>query len=255
MLIALVNDQRTPASPQLKGLCPGCREPVTARCGQLRTWHWAHVSKKECDSWWEETEWHRHWKSQFPLEWQEVIQFDPQSGEKHIADVRTKYGLVVEFQHSPLDEQERLMREAFYKNMIWIVDLSHLKNAYKRFVKGTSAFVRKSNKVFVAPFPNDCLPANWTQSKKPVFFDFRGITPSDPPEPIREHLWCLLPRGTSSGAMLIAVNRNDLVRELSERSALAKLLLEGQNPVVKPEQHPQPSIPMHHHQIRRHFRF
>ena len=122
MLIALINNQRTPAAPGLRGLCPVCQQPVTAKCGELRAWHWAHSSKKDCDSWWEETDWHRAWKSHFPIGWQEVIKYDQRSGEKHIADICTAHNLVLEFQHSPLHPQERTARESFYKNMIWIVD-------------------------------------------------------------------------------------------------------------------------------------
>ena len=39
------------------------------------------------------------WKNQFPTEWQEIIQRG-NTGEKHIADVKTKDGWVIEFQHS-----------------------------------------------------------------------------------------------------------------------------------------------------------
>lgn len=225
MLVALVNDQRALAAPKLKGLCPGCQQPVTARCGQLRAWHWAHLSKKECDSWWEETEWHRFWKEHFPLEWQEIILYDPQSGEKHIADVRTRHGLVMEFQHSPLDPQERVMREAFYKNMIWIVDASHRTNDYKRFVKGFPQFRQTPHKgIFLVTAPDKCLPVNWIQSTKPVFFDFRGITPSDPPDNGRELLWCLLPGRIEGFAILLAFNRSELVGETTQNSDLIEVL-------------------------------
>ena len=46
----------------------------------------------------------------------------PQAGEKHIADVKTERGDVLEFQHSPLDPQERRAREEFYQRMVWVVD-------------------------------------------------------------------------------------------------------------------------------------
>jgi hypothetical protein len=49
----------------------------------------AHKGRLECDPWYEETEWHRSWKDRFPLGWQEQIAYDPVTGEKHIADVRT----------------------------------------------------------------------------------------------------------------------------------------------------------------------
>ena len=57
----------------------------------------------------------------FPVDWQEVIHFDG-SGEKHIADVKTQTGYVLEFQHSYLDPEERRSRNVFYSKLVWIVD-------------------------------------------------------------------------------------------------------------------------------------
>ena len=120
MRFALVNNERSEAIPKLKGECAGCGQPVIAKCGKKRIWHWAHDAKKACDKWWEtETDWHRGWKDKFPREWQEIIHHDEKSGEKHIADVRTEHGFVIEFQHSHLSPQERHARESFYKNMAY----------------------------------------------------------------------------------------------------------------------------------------
>jgi competence protein CoiA len=226
LLIALVNSQRALASPKLKkGQCPICLQPVTAKCGVQRAWHWAHDSKKDCDSWWEETEWHRAWKSRFPLEWQEVVLYDTQSGEKHLADIRTKHGLVIEFQHSPLDPQERVARESFYKNMIWIVDASHRKNDFKRFLKGSSQFLKTHHQsIFRVLFPDKVFPANWVESTKPVFFDFRDLISVDPNEKLREFLWCLLPGRVERQAVVIALNRSDIVTEVTEQSDLVEVL-------------------------------
>ena len=228
MLIALVNDQRTVPAPKLKGLCPGCKQPVTAKCGQQRAWHWAHDTKIECDSWWEETEWHRAWKGHFPLEWQEVILYDLQTGEKHIADIRTAHRLVIEFQYSPLDPQERIMRENFYKNMIWIVDSSHRKNDYKRFQKGFGRFLKTHRPgIFLVTNPEKTFPLNWVASHKPVLFDFRGLNPVDPPDNGRELLWCLLPGRVEQYAVLVALNRTDIVGEATRNSDLMEVLQKG----------------------------
>ncbi len=76
-------------------------------------WHWAHLKSKDCDPRWEpETEWHRWWKNQFPVAWQE-IGHTARSGEMHRADVKTESGLVLEFQYSALSEVERASREEF----------------------------------------------------------------------------------------------------------------------------------------------
>jgi competence protein CoiA len=73
---------------------------MVAKCGEVRAPHWAHRSRRECDHWWEpETEWHRAWKNAFPEEWQEIVHW-AEDGEKHIADVKTGRGWVIEFQHS-----------------------------------------------------------------------------------------------------------------------------------------------------------
>src|SRR5690606_39053089 len=83
-----------------------------------------------CDTWSEgETEWHREWKNKFDVNQQEIIQYDPESGEKHIADVYIESkNLVIEFQHSPIGSDEIKARESFYKKMIWIVDLQPYKS-------------------------------------------------------------------------------------------------------------------------------
>jgi hypothetical protein len=92
------NDQE--AQPGLTGKCRDCGHAVFTKCGQHRVWHWAHWKSKDCDPWREpETEWHRWWKNQFPVAWQE-IGHTAQSGERHRADVKTEGGLVIEFQRN-----------------------------------------------------------------------------------------------------------------------------------------------------------
>lgn len=123
MQFAIVNGQRTEAKPQLVGLCICCSEPTYSACGKLITWHWRHRNKKNCDKWWEtETEWHREWKSKFPEGWREVIQYDKHYQEKHIADVKTDKGVVLEFQNSPITLDELKSRENFYNKLIWVIN-------------------------------------------------------------------------------------------------------------------------------------
>lgn len=90
MRFAIIDNNRVEAKPELKeGLCPLCAKPVVAKCGKQRIHHWAHHNNKACDSWKEpETEWHRSWKNNFPVEWQEICLSDEKTGEKHIADIR-----------------------------------------------------------------------------------------------------------------------------------------------------------------------
>jgi competence CoiA-like predicted nuclease len=112
MKFALIDKIKTEATKGAKGFCPFCNSELIAKCGERKVNHWAHKGERNCDTWWEnETEWHRAWKSNFPNEWQEVILTDETNGEKHIADIRTSNGLVIEFQHSYIDPTERIKRE------------------------------------------------------------------------------------------------------------------------------------------------
>ena len=100
-------------SPQIN-----CHLPSVPVCGSKKINHWAHKKSTHCDKWWEsETEWHRGWKNLFPEEWQEVVFPNSITGEKHIADIFTPYGMVVEFQYSNISETERKSRECFYKKI------------------------------------------------------------------------------------------------------------------------------------------
>lgn len=213
MRYALINNDRTEASPGLKGSCPGCDQDVIAKCGTQKIWHWAHSAKRNCDTWWEpETEWHRNWKSQFSPESQEVIQYDKKSGEKHIADVRTSHGLVIEFQHSYLKPEERVARESFYGNMIWIVDGTRLKNDYVRLRKAMDNFRRtKVQGYFLVHFPEECFPKNWLESNAPVIFDFQGADPENPKDVVQNTLWCLFPGRAENQAVVAGLSRRQFI--------------------------------------------
>jgi hypothetical protein len=105
---------------------------MIAKCGARTIRHWAHSPKRNCDPWWEnETPWHRKWKSYFPEDWRERILPDPPlTNEKHIADVKTGTGRVIEFQNSPMPPDQRDARENFYGDMIWIVNGDRFKNNF-----------------------------------------------------------------------------------------------------------------------------
>lgn len=194
MRFALIDHKQTEAAPGLRGSCPGCAQPLIARCGQQRMHHWAHAGNKMCDTWWEpETEWHRSWKNNFPAEWQEYFLTD-EKGEKHIADVRTGQELVIEFQHSHIDPLERSLRERFYKNMVWVVDGTRLKRDYHRFLKGQKDFCHTDMPgMFIAQFPDECFPSSWLKSLVPVVFDFKGIGSVEDSDNRPDHLYCLFP--------------------------------------------------------------
>ena len=123
MRLAFVNGVRTEPNPEVRGTCCLCGDEMISKCGEFVRWHWAHKARLTCDPWQEsETDWHRRWKDAFPLKCQEVVHVDSKTQEKHIADVKTDNGFVVEVQHSPISKEEVKSRENFYKDMIWLVD-------------------------------------------------------------------------------------------------------------------------------------
>jgi hypothetical protein len=95
--------------------------------------HWAHQGRRNCDPWWEnETPWHRAWKSLFPESCREISHVAP-DGEIHRADIKTPTGIYVEVQHSAMTDAERLSREAFYGNLVWVIDGSAFKQNFDIF--------------------------------------------------------------------------------------------------------------------------
>ena len=135
MKFALIEGRRREAQPNLLGQCPSCERPMVAKCGEERIWHWAHQGTRTCDSWWEpETEWHRAWKGKFPIAWQEVIH-PAENGEKHIADVKTDHGWVIEFQYSFIKPDERRSRNAFYPKLVWVVNGTRRKRDRAQFLR------------------------------------------------------------------------------------------------------------------------
>lgn len=171
MKFAAFDGQRIEAAPGLSGLCPLCGAIVIAKCGALRVWHWAHKGRLHCDPWYErEGPWHIAWKALFPIEWQEIAG-QAANGEKHIADVRTPQGRVIEFQHSHIAMEERLAREAFYGQMIWVVDGLARKRDHKTFFK--TLFPHRRDQPIFGGYEIECaLLRDWGGCSVDVFFDF-----------------------------------------------------------------------------------
>ncbi|OWK71439.1 competence protein CoiA [Pedobacter sp. AJM] len=204
MHYALVDNNRIKVQSNLTGLCPGCSQIVIAKCGTQRVHHWAHKNGKNCDKWWEsETEWHRLWKDNYPAEWQESFSVDQESGEIHIADVRTSAGLVIEFQHSNIMQQERESRERFYQNMVWVVNGLRLKNDYKRFNKRITYQYLKEPNIFGVYDIENFLPVGWSNSSISVIFDFNGIDSSENCNDAENFLYCLIPKRVGRIGILI----------------------------------------------------
>ena len=202
MKYALINGQRQEAQPNLSGQCPACDQAMIAKCGEINVWHWAHKGRRTCDPWWEnETEWHRAWKGQFPESWQEVVH-QADNGEKHIADVKTDQGWVIEFQHSRIEPKERRSRDTFYPKLVWVVDgtrrkkdLTQFQNA---FDKGMPTIVRSPVRRI---FSDECmLLREWADCRAPVFFDFGG-----------ENLGCFLSKSPNGPMYVTVFPRNQFI--------------------------------------------
>lgn len=199
MQFALIDGRRCKASPGIVGVCQSCSSPMIAKCGDLRAWHWAHRGDRRCDPWWEETEWHVSWKARFPADWQEVIQ-RAESGEKHIADVKSPNGCVLEFQHSRLADEERNAREAFYKKMVWIVDGLARKRDLPSFQRCVG---RTANPLVYSAHADDCaVLRDWVGRPVDVFLDFGEAV-----------LWLLHPT-TTRGVLLTPVSVEAFVKML-----------------------------------------
>lgn len=107
-----------------------CGSTMVAKCGPRVIHHWAHSGRRDCDPWWEnETAWHREWKEYFPEDCREICHVAP-DGELHRADIKTPTGIVIEIQHSSMTDAERISREKFYGNLVWVLDGSTFKNNF-----------------------------------------------------------------------------------------------------------------------------
>lgn len=211
MRYALVNNERREAEPKIRGICPVCGQPVIAKCGEYKINHWAHVAHADCDKWWEtETEWHRAWKNNFASEWQEQIMHDNKTGEKHVADILAPDGLVIEFQHSAIKPEERRSREAFYKEMVWVVDGTRCPSDIIRFFK------EPNNQLVNSVYFECCeeaFPRNWRNCTVPVIMDF-GTPPGTP-----DYLYCLLPERE----IFVRILRQDFIKKVKEETWQASI--------------------------------
>lgn len=156
----LLNKNRENAAPGITGECPFCLDKLIPKCGEIKIWHWAHKSIVVCDPWSEgETEWHIDWKNKFPKEWQEVI--IKKNGVKHIADVLTSKGLILEFQNSPISMIKIKERETFYGNMAWVFN-------FKEIIDNFDFYEKRNYTTFRWKHPRQSM---WC-IRKPLFIDF-----------------------------------------------------------------------------------
>lgn len=218
MRFALVNHIKTEAEKDIKGVCPNCGAELIPKCGDFKVHHWAHKGNKNCDPWQElKTKWHTDWQDNYPIEWQEVSAIDETKGEKHIADVRTPNNLVIEFQHSHIDPEERTIRENFYKNMVWVVDGTRLKYDYPRFFKSIKNFQHTDKKgILKVDNPENVFPLNWLNSSVPVVFDFKGLQTFEDEDDYRNKLYCLFPKRIRHSIVIVEFTPTAFIKSTIE---------------------------------------
>lgn len=155
MIWAVKDSKKIRAEPSQKAICPLCFEEVISKCGLINIWHWSHKKNANCDSFGEpETIWHIDWKNHFPKENQEVV-----IGE-HRADIKTKEGLIIELQNSPISPSEIIERENYYGDMIWILNS-------KTLAKNLTLYQKRYNK-----YEWKWFPKSWKFARKKIYIDF-----------------------------------------------------------------------------------
>lgn len=155
MLWALQDRDRVQATPGARAICPQCSGDVLAKCGDIITWHWAHIAN-DCDMWNEpESDWHHRWKSYFPSSWQEV------TIGAHRADICTP-SWIIELQASPLSPEEIIEREHHYQKMVWLLRAED-------FIKGFD--LRFDAKRSITTFRWKWPRKSWWYATTPIILD------------------------------------------------------------------------------------
>ena len=116
-----------------RAIDPYTKTEVISAVGEFNVPHWRLKSTVDYDSWSEPVgPWHIKWQKFFRDKYNaklEVIMYDKETGEKHIADVVLPNGIIIEIQHSPIKVEEIEDRERFYgNNMIWFLDIDTMFN-------------------------------------------------------------------------------------------------------------------------------
>lgn len=110
----------------------------------------------------DETPWHREWKNLYTESCRE-ISHTALNGEIHRADIKTPTGIVIEVQHSSMTDAERISRENFYKNLVWVID--------------GSVFQKNFDIYHMLPDPESELAQDlvWTKARRHMHGSNRGL--------------------------------------------------------------------------------
>lgn len=214
MEFSYVDGKRRTPQPGLGGVCDLCNGETISKCGNVRIHHWAHLRRHNCDPWWEnETEWHREWKREFPEYCREVC-VTSNDGKKHRADVKTDSGRVIEFQHSPIKMEERQKREAFYEEMIWVVNGLRLPSFVESFKNqlGRASVLQNAPIKLSVPQGNCSILKTWANSTVGVYLDFGDATFTDTHFNFSSPtLWRLYPGNLEPHVEIAPVWRDDFI--------------------------------------------
>lgn len=102
-------------------ICPTCSSGLIQKRGSINIHHFAHKAGGDCDTWSEMTEWHLGWQNLFEEQYREITL------GAHRADIKVD-DYIIEFQHSPISEEELRERIDFYTGygkLIFLFDLRY----------------------------------------------------------------------------------------------------------------------------------
>lgn len=129
MLVALDRDGNRvfaeEAEKTIDYYCPTCSKRVILKRGSINISHFAHQSNECEDKWhYDMSEWHYSMQGRFDKSYREVVV--KHKGVIHRADILLG-NKIIEFQHSPIAQDEIIERNYFYKaagyKVAWVFDL------------------------------------------------------------------------------------------------------------------------------------
>ncbi|MBO5905098.1 MAG: hypothetical protein J6Q84_01615 [Kiritimatiellae bacterium] len=204
------------------GSCPLCGSRLVAKKGDIRAHHWCHIDKNnQCDDWYQpKGRWHLYWQNKFPEEMQEVV--IQRDSLKHIADIKTNMGIVLEVQYSPMTAAEARKRECFYDTMMWIVSMTrdeHDRNFLEEFEKHKNRLSQANQSLWSLENQFEkILPSAWVNSQRFLWLDCYGTMLNPESD---EDLICIVPKVNDDAFRICArVNRDKFISMCFDGSIL-----------------------------------
>lgn len=127
--------------------CPNCNEELIQRHGLTNEHCFAHKKGTECDAWGCMGEWHNAWQDSFPEDCREIYLSTKE--EKHRADVYIN-NVILEFQDSPISNEELHKRINFYTKKGTLVFIFNVKRKFIR-VKEDACYWNGASRTIVPP--------------------------------------------------------------------------------------------------------